>query len=131
MRYILCVMMGTVFAGGITTVAAQASDSEALAKQATRCALHADLASSTEKDQEAKAKWLRQKDALVIFSLSVSTSEQAQIWIDEFADEIVNAKTPKQYAEVVRSSTAACQAFLSAHGSDVTAAYNKAHGQGG
>jgi hypothetical protein len=104
---------------------------EAIARQATRCALHADLAASTERDVAAKAKWLRQKEALVLFSASVATSEQFLSWTNEFTDEIVAAKSPRQYSAVISRSTSVCQAFLAAHADELTAAYNKAHGNGG
>jgi hypothetical protein len=71
-------------------LATESGPARAVAQQAVRCALHADLAAGIESDPALKARWLEQKAALVVLAVrSGASTDDLDGWIAEFADEIV------------------------------------------
>ena len=104
----------------VPAFAQELDTTQGLTKQAIRCALHADLAASNERNSKLKTQWIKQKDALVLFASRTGTSSaQLDAWISEFADEIV-AVEGAEYEALVRKSSETCQAFLTAHGGEIS-----------
>ena len=106
-----------ILAAGVATAALPAED-PALVKQAARCSLHADLASSTEREPSRRKQWIAQKEALVLYASRAGEPKQVVGWINEFADEILAAKG-KDYRKLVNASSQTCQRFLKEHGDRV------------
>lgn len=109
------ILVGLVAAGALGPVAA-AGQSDAIVRQASRCALHAHLSATSAQDPAAKAAWGAQKNAMTTFALrSGASPADVQRHMDAFGQEIVQAQKSKSLPALATNSAKACEAFANQH----------------